>query len=157
MKRLTVLLLLLPVLAPADPSAATRYLMNEPASLMDIGLLRAQLHFHNTVDPIFTEDFESLDPNLIISTGIEYKFDDDLFVIFSYIRWSKDPKARCERLIDKYVSVAKSTMLSFFSHVGFTRSNEPADLENAIFSRIEVHCGGGGVNGRRKFLEHEIY
>ena len=40
MKKLTALPLLLPVLASADPGAATRWLINEPANLLDIGMMR---------------------------------------------------------------------------------------------------------------------
>lgn len=42
MERLIALLLLLPVLASAGPGGATRYLINEPASLMDIGIDRGR-------------------------------------------------------------------------------------------------------------------
>lgn len=40
MKALTALILLLPMIASADPSPATRYLLDEPANLMDLGIIR---------------------------------------------------------------------------------------------------------------------
>ena len=43
MKQLTAVLLLSPLLGSADPGPATKYLIDEPASLMDIGPLRMRL------------------------------------------------------------------------------------------------------------------
>ena len=54
MKKLTVLLLLLPALASADPGKATRAFMSQPASLFDLGMLKLNLHVHQK-----TEQFPS--------------------------------------------------------------------------------------------------
>ena len=43
MKQLTAVLLLSPLLGSADPGPATKYLIDEPASLVDIGPLRMRL------------------------------------------------------------------------------------------------------------------
>ena len=48
MKKLIELLLLVPIVASADPGAVTRYLMNEPVSLFDLGMLRADRDLINT-------------------------------------------------------------------------------------------------------------
>jgi len=48
MKNLTALLLLLPAIASADPGPATKYLMNDPASMLDIGILKAEKNLNGS-------------------------------------------------------------------------------------------------------------
>ena len=52
MKNLAAILLLFPVLASADPGPATQHLLDEPATLMDVGIIRLAAVIRNNQDLI---------------------------------------------------------------------------------------------------------
>jgi hypothetical protein len=78
MKKFLAPLLLFPVLSFADPGPATRYLIDESASLMGIGILRAELRLAQSRGS-FTKIYEDSSGVKIVSlsTAVIYDYKDD--------------------------------------------------------------------------------
>jgi len=158
MKRV-ILLLFFPLLAFADPGAATRYLMNEPASLMDIGLLRANISLDaNAKDMTTFARHKTENDDLRIYASAEYKYADDLIIFELFLGSSKDSLGEeCDHVISNYSKFVLSRVDPWFFHAGFLRKTQPEELETLLKERIEMRCKTGQVSARRRLLEDEIF
>ena len=94
MKRV-LLLLLFPLLATADPGAATQYLMNEPASLFDVGIARAQQDLEKTKAAVSSRIARQFGEEIFFIPEIRYEFDNDLLVFVFNLALSENDKAAC--------------------------------------------------------------
>ena len=131
MKKLIVLLLL-PVFASADPGPATRYLMNEPARLFDMGMHRLNRDLGLYVD----------NPDGWKNYGIVVKYvvDSDEIVIEFIGRDSVYPAERaCDRQLIK-MRLISATLLSYFRHFNDSTSTEPHDLKEQLVNRVRIGC-----------------
>ena len=81
MKKLILLTAIFPLLALADPGPATRYLMNQPASLMDIGLIRANRYLDRSRNQLEKKLKEQGDENAFVLAAAKYDFDNDIIGI----------------------------------------------------------------------------
>ena len=147
MKQLRLILLLIPIVASADPGQATNYLINDPVSMMDIGIFKA-----NRRMMVLFEDIKSvyrkLDKiNLINVTGLsQYKHDDDLIVLNATLGTLETSaevlESECRDILISMRAVTKNNLDVWFSHEGFQRASAPDNLLNQIGERVELRCVG---------------
>ena len=168
MKKLTALLLLLPVLAAADPGTATKYLISDQASLMDIGLLRAEIYLNEIAEAISSEESE-------VTARTLYDFGNDLIIFLGVVNTPTNPKEQCTKfllypMLRAEISISVNgvpygqhdfggheRVAAFFTHAGFARTSEPDDFKQNVLERIEVTCVANETIGRRKLLADNIY
>lgn len=169
MNRLILLMMLFPAFASSDPGPATRYLMNEPATLMDIGLMKARLHilpeasYHKEVLDVHYSDATVYD----VSLFVYYVFEDDEIVFSAAIDAEADlPADACERNIFSLDLSVRDSYAEWFSHDGFQRQSLPGEFNDQLASRIVLKCSiargiYGMLNPRveafRRLNEDEIF
>jgi len=158
MKR-AILILFFPLLVMAAPGPGTSYVLNEPASLMDIGILRAKYHM-----AVIEESMNAIVRNgtkndkLIVSSYARYEFDDDLIVIGFAVRFSGDnPKLECSEIISANRTMVVNHIEEWFFHDGYQSGDQPKDLKKGIGERIEIRCLAGSTRARTKLMDKEIY
>ena len=149
MKNLTAMIILFPALGFADPGPATKYLMEEPASLLDIGLMRAALHFE-MAKPLIESTYEVSDPEMFYSQWFQYDFENDLFVLRLGVMRSRDGKFRCSDLMQRYGNILTNSMVGWFGHEGYIRKNVPDGFERKLLDRVELRCSVDEAEGRRR-------
>lgn len=175
MRYLVFTLLCLPLLAFADPGAATRYLLNEPASLMDIGLLRAETNLNRAAESI-----QSVSNQYGLASGgirarAVYDYKNDLIVFIWVINEPTNPKKQCTQfflhpmLVDqlsvfvhgetrgKIDTGGHKRVAEWFTHEGFVRNDQPGDLNHKILERVKLQCLAGNTVGWRQLLDDNIY
>ena len=163
MKTLTVLLLLLPFLATADPGNATRWLMNEPASLMDIGLLRAQIRLDAEDLLMNSIDYYEENEDIAIDSSIGYDFERDTIFVSIYLRNAKRPKGLCKILLKHYVNTVSIGLKYWFPHAEYSTEETPKDLVDRLRERVELQCHASSneeepaAEGRRTLLDAKVY
>ena len=95
MKTLPILLSLMPLVAWSGPDSTSTYLLNEPASLMDLGLLRMELKLNEfEIDwrlrvPLDLETKEQYDAweeenKLFVSVSVTYNSMEDILLVASF-------------------------------------------------------------------------
>lgn len=142
--RFIALLLLLPVLASADPGPATRYLINEPASLMDVGIGRGryvfqgmQSHLEEVIRSHAGES--SVDQ---IDTMFYYHFGEDQIVISIGIIMTEGTITAepCKAAIATLRRTVGDGYQSWFSHSDYTTGREPKDFAEQLKQRFSFIC-----------------
>lgn len=157
-------------IASSEPTPKINYLMNEPASLFDLGMYRLGEGLSNAVilkeNRISAAPFYDWDKNRIKIKG------------FSSINKSldmKEAKLLCSdviRRIKSYLMVDSETgksflgthsiFESFFSHDGYKNKSEPSDLYSDIdnITEIEAYVGEEGkefkINCKSPLMSKEI-
>ena len=147
-----VLLLLLPAVAIAEPGPAARYLLEEPVTLMDLGLERMnrEIDLHSRqVETVIRTQTEDVDFEMLASA--RYDDLDDLFVLSYILHNADDPRTYCALVFNRY-SEANSffaIVVGWFAKYRFVASLEDPDaLYNEIASRTEVRCRTLELEGR---------
>ena len=150
MKKLILLVLMLPMVALADPGAATRHLINDPVSMMDIGILKAQKDLDIIIQRRNKTFEKRNDLSLTALSGfVSYLYDEDLIVITAELNGA-EPVAKtledeCRYIVELMRTRANVFAEFWFSHQGFNRSDEPKDLANKIKDRIQLRCLGASA------------
>lgn len=141
MKR-SILLLLFPLLAFADPGAAMRYLINEPASLMDLGLVRLDIRL--------AEYRETIGPNIdeLAKTDLHgysfsstYNADKEEISVRLWIlpKDSSQAVAACQNLLPIVRSPVEHGIRTLFFHADSPSSNDqPEPL--ALLAESSLYC-----------------
>jgi len=156
MKKLTALLLLLPVLASADPGAATRYLMNEPASLFDLGMLRAELHLADGRNNMARLIRERYGPFLYFNIDTRYEYENDLLVVVLDLGVTRDQKPTCEGTLDMYTHDLKVLIPRWFTGFGHKSDDQPEDLIKRLKERTQIVCSTPTSAAYKMLLEDEF-
>ena len=162
MRLFLTLLLLFPLIASADPSATTRWLMNEPASLLDIGLLRAQLTLDDRDRTLNSFTWHKESEDLRIDSSIGYDYERDLIFVSIILTSADDPKSVCGTLIREYAATVLVYLEYWFKHSEYSTSSTPDDLISQLQKSVELRCRffdsqGKQVGvGKRMFLGKEI-
>ena len=180
----TVLVLLVSVQAGrTEPTPAVRYLMNEPVTLLDYGLIRLKEKIEEDIkdDSIIHKKrpFVSVDYDWY-GNRIKFKF--------TYIESETLKKAKSQSELDEIKSkmemvihlvksrvflvepstgkpmLAKnSSLVYFFSHVGFKSLNEPKNLASELDAITEIEvgyyfaAGQKGIKCRSPLLSKDIF
>lgn len=143
MKKLTALLLLLPVLASADPGNATKYLINEPASLMDVGLINVERSLEDSAS-LLAEVYkrETGVTDLEVLPSARYDFADDKINIMITVLATgiENAESGCRKILTIGDSAIVSAVGSGFSDRSYKVSSQPTDLYEKLTERIDVHC-----------------
>jgi len=157
-----ILLQVFPSLASADPGPATRYLISEPAALMDVGLFRAELalaKFDRHVTDVYQLTYKN---QIDISSALGYDFESHFFQLSVWGYYAARPKARCESILREYGKKLWVRVPGWFVHQGHTTTRRPDNLSKVLRNRIELHCFAGEedfvtVGGKRMLQDDEIY
>ena len=141
MKR-TIALLLLPVLAAASPGDVTRTLMNEPATLFDVGMIRlanvvewAESH----VTFAWTLEGQSRP----VANGLNSHYDSESDMIYVSITVMDENATEtqmhngCEQALRQLQIVISKSLPELFGHVGEAESPVPLDKLRDTF---ELRC-----------------
>jgi len=151
MKR-AILFLFVPLFASADPGAATKFLMNEPASLFDIILIRMNADLNSRQDAIaaiYSKTAE-LSETPITIVAVSYDFESDIISLGAVFLASAEPfelaEEGCRSIIDLMVQVSPSLYARFLTHYGYQATNRPAGTTEAIQKRIELDCWVGALD-----------
>jgi hypothetical protein len=151
-KRFTVLifLLLYAQTAQAEPSPTTHFLMNEPASLLDLGIYKLE------------KDIKGLQKDLVVNhttpfdISVDYNWDENRIAIQMTYGYEGNPPKKIIRIgIKKVFQRLKgflgvdpqgkvyhkrgfSKVSDYFSHEGYVIKNRPKDLEKEIDQIVEL-------------------
>lgn len=155
MKKL-ILLLLFPILVWAEPGPATQYLMNEPASLFDIGMLRLKaLTNYWEKQMTFNYRIKSQSDSIGGNVNVNYRPEDDkIYVSLSIMDVSateEQMKAGCSYALYHIQIYIGKNLYGLFQHVGYRDSSEPASLGPAVREMFELRCyvsGNDSSHGR---------
>ena len=114
---IAAVLLLIPLLISAHPESATKYLIDEPASMMDIGLLRMKLDLTEfTVPPvtrIIVDEGENGITGLAMDT--QYDYANDMIIVRVYL-FGESEKAdqKCKSTVSMFVGPVKRELGDWF-------------------------------------------
>ena len=151
MRRYIVLLLLLPAISVAEPGPAAQYLLQEPVTLMDLGLERmnreANVHGRQIEDLI---RLQTEDTDLEVFVSVRYDDLDDLFLLTYILRQADDPQTYCSVVFNRYSDEEGffAIVVGWFAKYRFVESLEDPDaLYNGIASRTEIRCRSVDIEG----------
>jgi hypothetical protein len=136
-------LLLLPALSLADPGPATRYLIDESASLLDLGVLRTELRLAASADSFKKIYEESSGVEIVsLSTAVVYDYQDDRLSIeiTPLVRESGRAEKGCKDLLTASHAWLLDVVPKLFGHKGYKSDNQPEDLQEEIAERTFVYC-----------------
>ena len=168
MKHIALALLLLPFTTMADPGPAIRYLMNEPASMFDIGMMR----FKEMLDSLQHEPQENYrrgagkggEETGLVFKSPEYILADDLIYVEMYVvRSGGNLEKGCKTAIDELKRWVSFLIMVPFNHHGYSMQNEPESWEDNLKSRIQIGCKVVGDNlevilyARSKLTEDAVF
>ena len=137
--------LLMPVGARAEPDATFRYLMEEPATLLDLGMVRLEMFMDQVMEPEILSQLEVRGLGMIrIRLIAHYLWDENDFVIVAsssdFVRdWTR---AECLLVMDEVHDLLLSPEVLFaelFSHRNFPLSRQPhQDIGRNMTKRLIV-------------------
>lgn len=152
-------------LAHGAPGEATKRLIEDPASMMDLGLLKLDLWLSDVMEQLKTMNAKQVE-NYHTYSG--YDWDDDKIIAGATLYVSdvsaEDAEQMCGQFINRFriysgvdiengklaIQDDTNTRISrLFSHDGFKRSSYPADAFSALDQRIYVHCDVMQKDGNR--------
>jgi len=154
MKRV-ILLLLFPLLTMADPGAATRYLMNEPASLLDVGILRIEQYIETRrVDLVERYAELTKNSNVFVTTMADYSFDDDKVHIHFFVGANSGDQAQegCRKLIADLRAEMTTLVVAAFAHSGYTKNQPAENFVDEIVQRTDIYCHVRDLNASKDVL-----
>lgn len=155
MKR-AILLFLFPLLAFADPSPATRYLMNENISMLDFGLWKMQ----HKLEPTIRNDvakFVDDEAHKFIFFRAYYEWADDLIIfgVSIILGFHDDAEQRCRNILETIrplIGVSMDYALDF-QHKGYESSEKPANLGALLSGRTQLQCEIQEESGKKVFVK----
>jgi len=140
-------------LAFSEPSNSINWLMEEPASLFDIGILRLRDVNNKEWVPTLYENLK--DPGLTLSknySSVVYDLEKNRIIIEATFTGQPSEKL-CAETLNKYLNIIspfrkekdKQTaiyLLAFyFDHINYSKSNRPKDLDKNIVDIIDINVG----------------
>jgi hypothetical protein len=145
MKRL-IALLLWPLLVSAEPMSPTKMLMNEPASMLDMGMVRLGIlaeDFEQRVGLLWTtasgaSEFFRADVN----SSYEAKNDtiSVSFLIMNSEATDAQMKEGCEMAMDQMTIWLRKSLPGLYLHEGFDNSPEAFKRYDNIADMFELSC-----------------
>lgn len=159
--RKTVALLLLPLFASAEPGSTTQYLLNEPATLLDISMIRLDDltdEFENRVGLHWTDGEEMKWFKAEVNSNYEPD-DDKIYVSFLAMNSEANEEQMAEgcrnAMSQMNISLMKS-LPNLFLHVGYEDSSVPADFYTGLKEMFEIRCyfSSGKSTAEGRFWAH---
>lgn len=142
MKKL-IFLLLFPALVWAEPGPTTQYLMKEPASVFDVGMLRLQ-HLIGYWEKQIAFNYKSQSHTDTIGGNVNTYYqseDDKIYVVFSAMDNSateEQMEAGCRSALSHMRIYVGKSLHTLFQHVGHRNSSSAPD--SAIRELFEFRC-----------------
>lgn len=143
--RRIIAMLLLPILVHAEPGPATQYLINERATLLDIGMMRLETltsEFEDRVGLSWTDNGESKFFRAEINASYEPE-DDKIYVSF-LVMDSKPTNEQmaegCRRAMAQMNIWLLKSLPGLFVHTGYDDPSRPADLNRSLLRMFELRC-----------------
>lgn len=154
----------------AEPSAEVKWLMNDPVTIFDLGMKRADEALHKAVDDLIAGHDEILETSSSRFASAQYAYGQnsiELTVGAVLAAGAKAPTAEgCQKLVNdlqdrlliaesvtdqRRDGLAKgpprtseekagSLVARWFSHQGFERTNRPAGIDDKIASLIQINA-----------------
>lgn len=154
---LCVVLLVLPLASMAAPGKTTKYLMDEPASLFDLGMVRARYDLNNPailddIQGAWGGEFDAAAKPPIIT--VEYSYEEDLirfgFTLFEEYSldeaWEEaEEKKLCTAAFNVLQPQVMMQIGSWFSHQGYAKSSQAITV--VLQNRVEIYCYTRGLKG----------
>ena len=143
--RNSLLALLFPLVALADPSPTTKYLFSQPATLFDIGMVRLDDltdEFENRVGLHWTNGEEMKLFKAEVNSYYEPD-DDTIYVVFSVANSDANEEQMaegCENATNQMRIWLRKTLPRMFEHVGSEMENRPNDFNSELSEMIEIRC-----------------
>ncbi|MEE9117701.1 MAG: hypothetical protein V3U02_03765 [Calditrichia bacterium] len=144
----------------AEPTPTVSYLMNEPASMLDLGLMRLERLMNEMNLDL------SVDNNIPSDMSASYDLDSNKIVIIitynTYIKHDKNPPKDIKKSVTSMVNNFKLIFASigpFFKHTGYTIKNEPENLLEEIdkITEIKVVFWGTSIQCISPLKGNEIF
>lgn len=141
----SAILLTASTLTFAEPTPTIRYLIGEPASLLDIGLLHLEMLFHSLTAP--TTSAMRIDGNEpLVEVGYNWS-ENRILVNLVYLagigRADADVEADCKRVIDQMRNMlsgpdesGRAYIERVFAHSGYDKKNAPANFGTELASVV---------------------
>lgn len=138
-------ILLVPIMANPQPGPATQYLISEPATLLDVGMMRLETlatEFENRVGLHWTENEEMTFFQPEINT--QYEPDDDKIYVSFLVMSSEPSEAQmaegCQNAMAQMnISLLKS-LPGLFLHTGYDDPSIPSDFYSDLRDSFEIRC-----------------
>ena len=135
--------------ATAEPSRSINWLMQEPVSLFDLGMLRLRIRHQNVWFPELraTAEARSYRPKKFAGTAV-YNWDENRISI-SAVFIGKPEKNACTAIVTKFRSIvlgpaqedyAKQLFASHFGHINYS-TLRPEDLDRNIVNITNLTVG----------------
>jgi len=160
MKRLIFIFLLFSSLCLAEPTGPIKYLMNEPLTLFDSGMIQLDSTLHKYCDniksgtrPDMAKYWEILESSYIFP-GIDYNWDTNrLLISVPFITGAKKfPEEKLKDFmtffvndIKSFLGVSKATgkqykefYATYFYHAGFQSKNQPKNIADELYNITEI-------------------
>jgi len=146
--------------AHGEPSAVSKYLLNEPVTLMDLGVMRMK----ESLESSFLKKFYSL---TIVAVYDEER--DRILVHTRYKRKDEDnemwsQKEWCKMLVAEVKGhITFGDILPWFNHQGYDSKLKPKELETKVMNLIEVESqvdsykNGLRIVCKTSFVDEKIY
>ena len=162
---LCLVTLMFPLAAFAEPGKITKYLMDEPASLFDLGMIRARYDLNN---PVILSDIQAAWGGAFDSSAkppiitVDYSYADDLirfgFTLFEEYSLDKaweeaEEKKLCSAAFNVLQPQVRMLIGSWFSHQGYAKSSQAISV--VLQDRVEIYCYTRGLKGTLKLKDSD--
>ena len=156
-----IAILLLPMLASAATGPATQYLINEPASLLDVGMMRLEsltTEFEQRVGLHWTnkEGMRLFRAEIHAS----YELDDDTIYV-SFLAMSSEPTEAqmaegCQNAMNQMNIWLMKSLPGLLLHTGYDDPSVPADFYLNLKEMFELRCyfSSGRDTSEGRFWAH---
>ena len=144
MKKL-ILVFLFPALVWAEPGPVTQYLMNEPASLFDVAMMRLE-HLVGYWEKQMTFNYTTASQSGSVGGNVNAYYrpeDDKIYVVLSTMDQSateEQMEAGCRYALAHIRIYVSKSLGELFQHVGYPDSSEPSALYPAVTDMFELRC-----------------
>jgi len=140
-----IAILLMPLIVGAEPGPVTQYLINEPATLLDIGMMRLEslaTEFEKRVGLHWTDNSEM--KFFGASIHPEYEPEDDKIYVYFSVMNSEPTDAQmaegCENAMMQMNIWLLKSMHVLFAHTGYDDPLRPADFYKGAKEMFELRC-----------------
>lgn len=166
MKNILLVLILLSSISLAEPSRAVSWLMNEPASLFDIGMIQLRIKNTNEWVPKLVKNIAKYELKLKLSSThsgeVVYNWDENRITIGASFIGNPSEKT-CRAVLSEYqkILIPRSSSLKYmfaaapFSHINYS-AKRPTELSENISKiykySINISNKERTKGGRRKSI-----
>lgn len=136
---------LFPVFVCAEPGPVTQYLMNEPVSLFDVGMMRlARLTSWAESHVGYAWTLRGKLKPVAKGISAEYSPEDDKIYVYISVMDETATEAQmqegCKEALHQLQIVVSKSLPGLFQHAGRSDPSEPTALSHTLFEMFELRC-----------------